>query len=77
MTGSLQIYTAAHWLKCAQEVRVKARGTNDTKIRHEMEVIARSYECLAGHAERRMPRCPEAGDWSAGFPAEDDPPAGP
>jgi hypothetical protein len=73
MTDSKQKYTAEHWLSYAQEVRAKARGIKDPKIRHEMEIIARLYESLARHAERRMPVRP--GGWGAGLPAEDDLPA--
>jgi hypothetical protein len=73
MTGLQQKHAAEHWLKCAQEVWATACGIKDPKIRHEMEIIARSYERLAGHAERRISH--RSGDWVAGLLAEDDPSA--
>jgi hypothetical protein len=73
MTGAQQKYTAEHWLKCAEEAWGKACGTKDPEIRHEMRIIARLYERLAGHAERRMSY--RSGDWGAGLLAEDDLPA--
>lgn len=45
-----------YWLKCAREVRERARGINDPGTKHEMEIIALLYERLAEHAERRLSR---------------------
>jgi hypothetical protein len=54
MTGSKAEYPPDYWLKCAQEVREKARGIKDPEAKHELEIIARFYERLAEYAERRM-----------------------
>jgi hypothetical protein len=59
MTGSTPEYPPGYWLKCAQEVRAKARGLKDPETKHEMEIIARLYERLAQYAERRLSRRPK------------------
>jgi hypothetical protein len=53
MTGSQPEYPPDYWVKCAQEVREKARGIKDPETKHEMEIIARCYERLAQYAGRR------------------------
>jgi hypothetical protein len=49
-------YLPEYWIKCAREVREKARGIKYPETKHEMEIIARAYERLAEHAERRLSR---------------------
>jgi hypothetical protein len=56
MNGLTPEYPPEYWLKCAEEVREEARGIKNLETKHEMEVIARLYERLAEHAERRLSR---------------------
>jgi len=59
MTGLMPEYTPEYWFRCAKEVRERARGIKAPETKHEMEIIARLYERLAEHAERRRSRKPK------------------
>jgi hypothetical protein len=45
-------YPPEHWLKCAEEVREKAREMKDPVLKRELELIALGYERLAAHAAK-------------------------
>jgi hypothetical protein len=56
MTSSRREYPPEYWHKWAEEVREKARGSKVPETKREMEIIARAYERLAEHAQRRLSR---------------------